>query len=343
MADRGQVRADFSNVFLPDLMTTRFSVIRDTTPASAITKGAVVAMGNFDGVHLGHRVVISAAIDMARKHGKPAYAVTFEPHPRSFFSPNTPQFRLSDEAAKLRLLAGTGLDGAVVMTFDGTRAGTSAQDFINHDLIGRLGISGIAVGYDFHFGKGRAGSPSLLASEAPRLGIEVHIQSHVDILDRPVSSSAIRMALAECQVTEATAMLGEPWFVSGQVIHGEKRGRDLGYPTANIRLDKHCGLKHGIYAVRAGIGDKRIDGVASFGRRPTFDNGAPLLEVFLFDFKGDLYGQRLDVAFIGFIRDELKFYGIDALVRQMDNDSARARATLAAAPASFPKLGIVAD
>ncbi|MES2602351.1 MAG: bifunctional riboflavin kinase/FAD synthetase [Pseudomonadota bacterium] len=326
-------------------MTTRFSVIRDTTPASAITKGAVVAMGNFDGVHLGHRVVISAAIDMARKHGKPAYAVTFEPHPRSFFSPNTPQFRLSDEAAKLRLLAGTGLDGAVVMTFDGTRAGTSAQDFINHDLIGRLGISGIAVGYDFHFGKGRAGSPSLLASEAPRLGIEVHIQAHVDILDRPVSSSAIRMALAEGQVTEATAMLGEPWFISGEVIHGEKRGRDLGYPTANIRLDKHCGLKHGIYAVRVGIGQEkdraRVDGVASFGRRPTFDNGAPLLEVFLFDFKGDLYGQRLDVAFIGFIRDELKFDGIDALVRQMDDDSARARAALAAAPAAFPVLGVV--
>lgn len=322
-------------------MPTNFAVIRDTTPADAITRGAVVALGNFDGVHLGHRVVIAAAVDMARKLGKPAFAVTFEPHPRSFFSPNTPQFRLTDEAAKLRLLAGTGLDGTVVMTFDGARAGTSAQDFINHDLIARLGISGIAVGYDFHFGKGRAGSPSLLASEAPRLGIEVHIQAHVDILDRPVSSSAIRMALAEGQVAEATAMLGGPWFISGEVIHGEKRGRDLGYPTANIRLDKNCGLKHGIYAVRAAIGDKRIDGVASFGRRPTFDNGAPLLEVFLFDFKGDLYGQRLDVAFIGFIRDELKFDGIDALVRQMDDDSARARAALGAAPDSFPKLGDV--
>lgn len=335
------VPADLIGGFLPVIMTTNFSVIRDTTPQSEIVRGAVVAMGNFDGVHIGHRVVISAAIDMARKLGKPAYAVTFEPHPGRFFSPNTPQFRLTDEAAKLRLLAGTGLDGAVVMTFDGARAGTTAHDFINHDLIGRLGISGVAVGYDFHFGKGRAGSPSLLASEAPRLGIEVHIQPHVDISDRPVSSSAIRMALAEGHVTEATAMLGGPWFVSGEVIHGEKRGRDLGYPTANIRLDKHCGLKHGIYAVRAGLGDKRIDGVASFGRRPTFDNGATLLEVFLFDFKGDLYGQRLDVAFIGFIRDELKFDGIDALVRQMDDDSVRARAMLAAAPDAFPKLGKV--
>ncbi|MCK1639490.1 bifunctional riboflavin kinase/FAD synthetase [Bradyrhizobium sp. 157] len=326
-------------------MTTGFTVIRDTTPATDIPRGAVVAMGNFDGVHLGHRAVIDAALRMGRAHGKPALAVTFEPHPRSFFSPNSPQFRLSDETNKLRLLAGTGLDGAVVMTFDKARAGTSAQDFIHHDLIGRLGVSGIAVGYDFHFGKGRAGSPSLLVSEGPRLGIEVDVQAHVDIDERPVSSSAIRMALAEGQIDEATAMLGGPWFVSGAVIHGEKRGRDLGYPTANIRLDKNCSLKHGIYAVRVGRGQgkdhERFDAVASFGRRPTFDNGAPLLEVFLFDFKGDLYGTVLDVAFIGFIRDELKFDSIDALIRQMDDDSARARARLAAAPDAFPRLGVI--
>jgi riboflavin kinase/FMN adenylyltransferase len=326
-------------------MTPGFTVIRDTTPADAIPKGAVVAMGNFDGVHLGHRAVITAALQMGRAHGRPALAVTFEPHPRSFFSPNTPQFRLTDEASKLRLLAGTGLSGAVVMTFDKQRAGTTAQDFIHQDLIERLGISGIAVGYDFHFGKGRVGSPSLLVSEAPRLGIEVDVQAHVDIEERPVSSSAIRMALAEGQIADATAMLGGPWFIAGEVIHGEKRGRDLGYPTANIRLDKNCGLKHGIYAVRAGRGQGkdqvRFDGVASFGRRPTFDNGAPLLEVFLFDFKGDLYGTALDVAFIAFIRDELKFESIDALVAQMDDDSTRARAALAAAPGVFPKLGVI--
>jgi len=134
-------------------------------------------------------------------------------------------------------------------------------------------------------------------------------------------------------------MLDGPWFVTGEVIHGEKRGRDLGYPTANIRLDKTCGLRHGIYAVRVGLGSRRLDGVASYGRRPTFDNGAPLLEVFVFDFTGDLYGAVLDVAFIGFIRDELKFDGVDALIRQMDDDSARARAMLAAAPDAFPKLG----
>jgi riboflavin kinase/FMN adenylyltransferase len=326
-------------------MTPGFIVIRDTTPAAAIPKGTVVAMGNFDGVHLGHRAVIQAALRMAHSLGRPALAVTFEPHPRRFFSPNTPQFRLTDEVAKLRLLAGTGLAGAVVMTFDKMRAGTSAQDFIHHDLIERLGISGIAVGYDFHFGKGRVGSPSLLVNEAPRLGIEVDVQPHVDIEERPVSSSAIRMALAEGQIDDATRMLDGPWFVTGEVIHGEKRGRDLGFPTANIRLDANCGLKHGIYAVRVGRGQgkdqRHFDGVASFGRRPTFDNGAPLLEVFLFDFTGDLYGAVLDVAFIGFIREELKFEDVDALVIQMNDDSARARAMLAAAPLAFPKLGIV--
>ena len=322
-------------------MTADFIVIRDSTPQAAIPKGIVVAMGNFDGVHLGHRAVIAAALTMGRAHGKPALALTFEPHPRSFFSPNSPQFRLTDEAGKLRLLAGTGLAGAVVMTFDKARAGTTAQDFIHHDLIQRLGISGIAVGYDFHFGKGRVGSPGLLVNEAPKLGIEVDVQPHIDIDERPVSSSAIRMALAEGQIADATTMLGSPWFASGEVIHGEKRGRDLGYPTANIRLDKTCGLKHGIYAVRVGRGAERFDGVASFGRRPTFDNGAPLLEVFLFDFAGDLYGATLDVAFIAFIREELKFDSVEALVRRMDQDSAEARAALAATPDAFPKLGAI--
>ncbi|MET0879192.1 MAG: bifunctional riboflavin kinase/FAD synthetase [Tardiphaga sp.] len=322
-------------------MPPRFTVIRDSTPSSGIPRGTVVAMGNFDGVHLGHRAVIDAALDMARKHDTTAMAVTFEPHPRSFFSPNTPQFRLTDETGKLRLLAGTGLAGAVVMTFDKGRAGTPAQDFIHHDLIGRLGISGIAVGYDFHFGKGRVGSPSLLVAEAPRLGIEVDVQPHIDFDERPVSSSAIRMALAEGQVAEASIMLDGPWFVTGEVIHGQKLGRDLGYPTANIRLPASCGLRHGIYAVRVGRGTERYDAVASFGRRPTFDNGAPLLEVFLFDFNGDLYGTTLDVAFIAFIREELKFDGVEPLIRQMDDDSLKARAALAAAPGVFPRLGVI--
>jgi riboflavin kinase/FMN adenylyltransferase len=324
-------------------MTPSFPIIRDTTPIAAIPRGAVVALGNFDGVHIGHRAVIASAIEMARKIDRPALAVTFEPHPRNFFSPGTPHFRLTDEITKLRLLSGAGLDGAVVLNFDAKRAGTSAQDFINQELIGRLGVSGIAVGYDFHFGKGRGGSPTLLASEAPKLGIEVRIQNHVDLLGRPISSSAIRSALSEGRVDEATAMLGGPWFVTGAVIHGDKRGRDLGYPTANIRLDPNTALRQGIYAVRVGLGGggdaERYDGVASFGRRPTFDNGAPLLEVFLFGFKGNLYGRTLDIAFISFIRDEKEFESVDALVKQMDEDSAKARALLAASHDAFPKLG----
>jgi len=318
-----------------------FAVIRDTTPAAAIPKGAVVAMGNFDGVHLGHRAVIAACKEMARTRKAPAFAVTFEPHPRSFFSPDTPQFRLTDEAGKLRLLAGTGLDGAVILTFDAARAATTAHDFIRRELVERLGVQGIAVGYDFHFGKGRGGSPSMLVGEAPALGIEVDVQPHIDFGDHPVSSSAIRAALTEGRIAAATDMLGGPWFVTGEVIHGEKRGRELGYPTANMRLHQTCGLKHGIYAVRVGRHGKHLDGVANFGRRPTFDNGAPLLEVFLFDFKADLYGETLDVAFIAHIRDEEKFESADALVRQMDDDSARARAALAADHGAFPALGKV--
>jgi riboflavin kinase/FMN adenylyltransferase len=320
-------------------MPSRFLIVRDTTPLAEIPRGAVIALGNFDGVHRGHRAVIHAAMRMAKARGALALAMTFEPHPRDFFSRGTPQFRLTDEVDKLRLLAGTGLDGAVVMTFDQSRAATTAQDFIHHDLIGRLGISGIAVGYDFHFGKGRAGSPTLLKAEAPKLGIDVHVEPHFDVSSQAVSSTAIREALADGRIADATAMLGYPWFVTGEVVHGEKRGRDLGYPTANMRLDPNCALRHGIYAVRVGRGEQRYEGVASFGRRPTFDNGAPLLEAFLFDFKGDLYGAVLDVAFIGFIREEAKFDGVDALIRQMDDDSLKAKAALAAAPNAFPQLG----
>lgn len=320
-----------------------FQIIRDTTAPADIPRGAVIALGNFDGVHLGHRTVIAAAEKIAKSTGKKAFALSFEPHPRSFFNPAAGHFRLTNEHAKLRLLAGTGLDGAVVLDFNAARAATSAEDFINQELVERLGVSGISVGDDFHFGKGRGGSPATLAEFGEKLGIKVHIQSHVDLSGLPISSSAIRASLAEGRIRDATAMLGGPWFVSGTVIHGEKRGRDLGYPTANIRLDPHVDLKHGIYAVRVGLGGgsdpQRFNGVASYGRRPTFDNGPPLLEVFLFDFNADLYGQTLDVAFIEYLRDELKFDSVPALIRQMDDDSLRARAVLEAAPGAFPKLG----
>ncbi len=195
------------------------------------------------------------------------------------------------------------------------------------------------IGFDFHFGKNRQGSPAFLAAEGTRHGFSVDIVSPLEDEGRPVSTGTIRSALSAGRVVEATELLGYPWFVSGTVEHGVKRGRELGYPTANLRLDPACGLKHGIYAVRVGVGNKRYGGVASFGRRPTFDDGAPLLEVFLFDFSDDLYGATIDVAFVSWIRHEQRFENIDDLVRHMDEDSARARDALARAGDVFPPLG----
>jgi riboflavin kinase/FMN adenylyltransferase len=241
----------------------------------------------------------------------------------------------------LRLLAATGLDGAVILRFDAALAATSAQDFISRILVGRLGIGGAAIGFDFHFGKDRQGSPAYLAGQGAALGFAVDIVPPLEDEGRPVSSGAVREALAAGKVVEAAELLGSPWFASGAVIHGDKRGRDLGFPTANLRLDPSCALKHGIYAVRVGVDGRLLDGVASFGRRPMFDNGAPLLEAFLFDFAGDLYGRRIDVAFIGWIRGEETFGSIDALKRAMDNDVTQAKAALARAPGAFPALGAI--
>ncbi|HVV61466.1 MAG TPA: bifunctional riboflavin kinase/FAD synthetase [Pseudolabrys sp.] len=303
--------------------------------------GAVVAVGNFDGVHRGHRSVIDAARARARKLGRKAAALTFAPHPRLFLRPQDPLFQLSSLRDKLRLLAATGLDGAIVMDFDATLAATSAQDFIDRILVGRMGIGGAAIGFDFHFGQNRGGSPAFLREQGERLGFAVDIVAPLEDEGRPVSSGAVRQALTQGEVVEAAELLGAPWFVSGEVIHGEKRGRELGFPTANLKLDPSCALKHGIYAVRADVGGVRHDGVASFGRRPTFDNGAPLLEVFLFDFDGDLYGQMIDIAFIGWIRQEQKFETIEDLMRHMTADAAQARDALKRAGKAFPKLGEV--
>ena len=344
-------------------------------------RGAVVAIGNFDGVHRGHRAVIAAARRRAAALGRKTAALTFTPHPRLFLRPQDALFQLSSDRDKLRLLAATGLDGAIVMTFDAALAGTSADDFIARILVGRLGIGGAAIGFDFHFGKNRAGSPAFLADEGARRGFAVDIVPPLEDEGRPVSSGAIRTALAQGKVVEAAELLGAPWFTSGTVIHGDKRGRELGFPTANVRLDPACGLKHGIYAVRVAVpnsvrsrasgspgaagasgsgsplepvlgpadGGTRvrgrtvelIDGVASFGVRPMFDNGGPLLEVNLFDFAGDLYGQTIDVAFIGWIRHEQSFDSVDTLKRVMAADAAQARDALSRARDAFPVLGQV--
>ncbi|MGB6348951.1 MAG: bifunctional riboflavin kinase/FAD synthetase [Pseudolabrys sp.] len=301
--------------------------------------GAVVAIGNFDGVHRGHRAVIGAALKRARSLERKAVALTFTPHPRLFLRPQEPLFQLSSESGKLRLLAASGLNGAIVMKFDAALAATSAEDFVANILARVLGIGGAAIGFDFHFGKNRAGSPTFLTDQGARLGFAVDVVPPLEDEGRPVSSGAVRAALAAGRVVEAAELLGMPWFVSGEVIHGDKRGRELDFPTANLRLDPSCGLKHGIYAVRADIAGKRFDGVASFGRRPMFDEGAPLLEVFLFGFEGDLYGHTIDVAFIGWIRHEQKFESIEALKRHMMADAAQARDALKRAGKAFPLLG----
>jgi riboflavin kinase/FMN adenylyltransferase len=318
-----------------------FIVVRDEDRDLGRLVRPVVAIGNFDGVHRGHRQVIATAMERARAAHRPAAVLTFEPHPRSFFHPEEPSFQLTSEAAKLRLLAATGLDGAVVLTFNAALASLSAEDFVERILVERLRVAGAVIGFNFHFGKHRRGSPDFLEAQGARHGFSVDVVPPFQHEGRRVSSGAVRDALAAGYVAEANELLGFPWFVTAQVVHGDKRGRELGYPTANLRLGPDCGLKHGIYAVRVGVGGARYDGVASFGRRPMFDTGAVLLEVFLFDFSGDLYGAALDVAFIGWIRPELNFDSVEALIRRMDQDSRQARHVLARASDAFPPLGIV--
>jgi riboflavin kinase / FMN adenylyltransferase len=317
--------------------TKNFLVVRDSAPDDAL-RGAVVAIGNFDGVHRGHRAVIGIALERARALGRPAAALTFEPHPRAYFNPGEPLFRLTDEAVKLRLLASTGLDGAIVLTFDAALAGLSAESFVERILVERFAVSGAVIGFNFHFGMNRAGSPDFLKAQGKRHGFAVDVVPRFEDQGRPVSSGPIRDALAAGQLDQAAELLGYPWFVSGEVIHGDKRGRELGFPTANLKLDAACGLRHGIYAVRVAAAERRYSGVASFGRRPMFDTGAVLLEVFLFDFSGDLYGQNIDVAFIDWIREERMFDSAAALIAQMQDDSRIAREALARSGDKFPPI-----
>jgi riboflavin kinase/FMN adenylyltransferase len=314
-----------------------FLVVRDGDP-DGVLRGAVLAMGNFDGVHRGHQAVIATALDRAKTIGKAAGALTFEPHPRIFFNPSEPLFRLTDETAKMRLLASTGLDGAVVLTFNASLAALSAEEFVARILVGRFALSGAVIGFNFHFGKNRGGSPEFLAEQGRKFGFAVDVVAPFEFNGRPVSSGPIRAALAAGKPGDAAALLGFPWFVSGEVIHGDKRGRELGFPTANLRLDAGCRLRHGVYAVRVAHAGRRYDGVANFGRRPMFDTGAVLLEIFLFGFAGDLYGQNIDVAFIDWIREEKTFGSIDELKGAMNDDVLRARTLLGRDPKAFPPI-----
>jgi len=301
-----------------------FVVCRDGEPVPESLKGSVAAIGNFDGVHRGHRYLL----DMAVKSPRPGAALTFEPHPRSFFQPDRPLFRLTPEPVKLAIFERLGLAGVFVKQFNAELAALSADEFVQ--LMARdLRLAGVIIGHDFHFGRGREGNPERMAELCRKHGLECLIAPAVIDDSEPVSSSAIRASLELGDIPTANRLLGYRWFVRADIRHGEKRGRVLGYPTANMRLSEDCRLRHGIYAVRASGGGKVIDGVASFGSRPTFDNGAPLLETHLFDFSGDLYGQTMDVEFVGWIRGEEKFDSIEALIAQMDLDSLEAKRMLA--------------
>ncbi|MET3893549.1 riboflavin kinase/FMN adenylyltransferase [Bosea sp. OAE506] len=318
--------ADASSSFVLDL----------DKPVPAALRGCVVALGNFDGVHRGHAELAREAVDLAGTLGRQAAALTFEPHPRSVFKPEEPVFRLTPPAVKTELLGGLGLPLTFVLPFDRAVAAIQAEAFVDDLLLGRLGAAGLVCGYDFHFGQGRAGSPEMLQERCAGQGVPVVVVPPFAWEGEPVSSTLIRTALEHGDVARAAGLIGRPWFVRGVVAHGDKRGRELGYPTANLHLPRDCRLKYGIYAVRMKIDGIWHDGVASFGSRPTFDDGAPRLETFVFDFAGDLYGQQVDVALVAWLRGEAKFDSLEALITQMDADSARAREILSTTPPFLP-------
>ncbi|MCZ8078681.1 MAG: bifunctional riboflavin kinase/FAD synthetase [Rhodobacteraceae bacterium] len=293
-------------------------------------RGASVAMGNFDGLHLGHQSVI----DLARRPGAPLGIVTFEPHPRQVFAPDAPPFRLMNAEARANRLAKIGVDQLYQLPFDRALAGLTPEAFARDVLADGLGISHVVVGSDFCFGKGRAGTAADLRTLGATLGFDVTIAPLVAIAGIEVSSTAIRQALTDGRPRDAAAMLGHWHRIEGEVIHGEKRGRELGYPTANMSVDGLHLPRFGVYAVKVDIltGPQAGShmGAASLGVRPMFGENRPNLETFLFDFKGDLYGQHLSIAFVDFLRPELKFDGLEALITQMDADCTRARAILSA-------------
>ncbi|MGJ0508057.1 MAG: bifunctional riboflavin kinase/FAD synthetase [Methylocystis sp.] len=313
-------------------MAPSFIVARDPLTPPQGLEGAVVAIGNFDGLHRGHRGVVARAQALAKKLGKPCALLTFEPHPADVFAGRPVIFRLTPPAAKAAQAARLGLDGMIVLSFNREFAAQPASVFTEGVLAGRLGVSAAVAGYDFRFGAGRAGDADFLRAEGARLGFSVEIVDRITSdgegsLDA-VSSTATREALEKGDVALAQRLLGHPYFVRGVVRHGDKRGRLLGFPTANLALDPSNRLRHGIYAVTLEADGVVRKGVANFGRRPTFDNGPPLLEVFVFDFEGDLYGKDVEVAFYGFIRGEEKFDSVEALIAQMEDDSAKARGML---------------
>lgn len=305
--------------------------LRDTTYMDDADRGASAVIGNFDGVHLGHQAILRVAANAA---AAPLGVVTFEPHPREFFAPNTPPFRLMNAAARAHRLESLGVERLYELRFNERLANLTPEAFCRDILAGELGLSHVTVGNDFRFGKDRAGDTALLQRLGPELGFGVTVSDLIETNGIAVSSTKIRQALSEGRPEDAAAMLGHLHRIEGPVIRGDQRGRDLGYPTANMSIDGLFPPKFGVYAVKVDVltGENagHYTGVASAGVLPMFGENHPNIETHLFGFKGDLYGAELSVALVAFLRPEEKFDSVDALIAQMDADSARAREILAA-------------
>jgi riboflavin kinase / FMN adenylyltransferase len=295
-------------------------------PLPEAFRGAIIALGNFDGFHLGHQAVARAAVEWARAEGRPAIIATFDPHPVRYFAPEAPPFRLTTLDQREELFAAAGADAMLVFAFDADLAATTAQDFVADLLVKRLGAAGVVTGEDFTFGKARGGNIAVLAELGGPLGLRTRAIGPVAVGGDVVSSSRIRDALASGDCLTAERLLTRTFAIRGPVQHGDKVGRTIGFPTANLALGSYLRPRYGIYAVTARLGDGRLlKGAANIGIRPTFDPPKELLEPHFFDFSGDLYGQVIEVAFHHFLRGEWKFDSLDAMMVQIGKDCDEAR------------------
>lgn len=293
--------------------------------------GAIVALGNFDGFHLGHQAVVGEAVARARAEGRPAIVATFDPHPVRHFRPDAPPFRLTTLDQRERLFAAAGADAMAVFRFDAELAALSAEAFVAERLVAGLRVGGVVTGADFTFGRAKGGDVGTLRTAGGRHGFSVDTVGPVTLNGEAVSSTAIRRHLAAGDMAAAARLLTRPFAIEGAVVHGDKRGRTIGYPTANLELGKYLRPAYGIYAVTGRLADGTVlRGAANLGVRPQFLPPKELLEAYFFDFAGDLYGQMVEVALIERLRPEAAFDGLDALTAQMDRDCAQARAVLSA-------------
>jgi riboflavin kinase/FMN adenylyltransferase len=291
--------------------------------------GAIMALGNFDGFHKGHQAVVGAAIEWAHAQGRPAIVATFDPHPRRHFQPDAPPFRLTSLDQRQELFAAAGADAMLVFHFGDSIARMMADRWVEEMIHGHIHAAGVVTGEDFTFGKGRSGNPQSLRELGASLGIEARAVGAVHDDAGPISSSRIREALKAGDCETATALLTRPFAIRGTVQHGDKLGRTIGFPTANIDMGAYLRPRYGIYAVTGHLPDGRqVQGAANLGVRPTFDPPRELLEPFFFDYEGDLYGQEIEVALHHFLRPEAKFDSLDDLTAQMDKDCHRARELL---------------